>query len=404
MTVKYTLSRRRLLAASLLAGSVLQGMPARADSVIKIGAPLPLTGALSPEGRKLKEGYDLWAEVVNAAGGIKAGGNAYKVEMVYSDYQSNTPRAVQLVDKLVSQDNVNFLFSPFGSGATKAASATSERYGIPTIAGTASSSEVFDQGYKYLFGLFTPNDTLAEPLADLVKQKMTGKVRMAILSRNDLFPLALSQDAEKSAKKRGMEVVYFEKYAIGTLDHSASLVQIKALKPDWLFVTGYTNDMIIMRKLMSELGLEIPVVSMIIGPSYREFIDALGPLANDVLSATWWHPAVKYTGQGPFASAQAYAERFQKKYSAEPDYTNAVGSLAGTTLQLAIEKAGTIEPAKVRDALAGLKVDTFFGPIAFGPTGQVNSYVPPVFQIQQLKPAVIYPNSIKTGDLKVNAR
>ena len=58
----------------------------------------------------------------------------------------------------------------------------------------------------------------------------------------------------------------------------------------------------------------------------------------------------------------------------------------------------------MRDALATLKVNTFFGPIAFGPTGQVNSYVPPVFQIQDKRPAVIYPEAIKTGDLKVNAR
>lgn len=397
-------TRRSLVVASLLAGSVVYGVPAFAAEVIRIGAPLPLTGALSPEGQKLQQGYDLWSEEVNARGGIKAGGKTYKVEMVYADYQSNTPRAVQLVDKLVSQDKVNFLFSPFGSGATKAASATSEKYGIPTVAGTASSAEVFDQGYKYLFGLFTPNDTLTEPLADLIRQKLSGKVRVAILSRNDLFPLALSRDADKSAKKRDMEVVYSEKYAIGTLDHSSALAQIKSLKPDWLFVTGYTNDMILVRKQMSELGVNLPVVSMIIGPSYREFIEALGPLSENVLSATWWHPAVRYGGEGPFATAQAYSDSFRKKFGNDPDYTNAVGSLAGTTLQLAVEKAGSIEAAKVRDALVALKADTFFGPIAFGATGQANSYVPPVFQIQDKRPVAIYPDSIKTGDLKINPR
>jgi branched-chain amino acid transport system substrate-binding protein len=404
MTDNIVCSRRSLVVASLLVGSLLYVVPAFAAEVIKIGAPLPLTGALSPEGQKLQRGYDLWSETVNAKGGIKAGDKTYKVEMVYADYQSNTPRAVQLVDKLVSQDKVNFLFSPFGSGATKAASATSERYGIPTIAGTASSAEVFDQGYKYLFGLFTPNNTLTEPLADLIKQKLSGKVRVAILARNDLFPLALSQDADKSAKKRGMEVVYSEKYAIGTLDHSSALAQIKSLKPDWLFVTGYTNDMILVRKQMSELGVNVPVVSMIIGPSYREFTEALGPLSENVLSATWWHPAVRYGGEGPFATAQAYSDSFREKFGSDPDYTNAVGSLAGTTLQLAVERAGSIEAAKVRDALAALKADTFFGPIAFGATGQVSSYVPPVFQIQDRRPVAIYPDSIKTGDLKINPR
>src|SRR5450830_1081211 len=116
------------------------------DKVIKIGAPLPLTGALAPEGLKQKEGYDLWVEEVNKTGGIKAGSARYKVELVYYDYQSATPRAVQLTEKLVTEDKVNFIFSPFGSGATKASSNISEKYKIPTISSTGSSEQVYDQG------------------------------------------------------------------------------------------------------------------------------------------------------------------------------------------------------------------------------------------------------------------
>ena len=131
---------------------------APALKTLRFGAPLPLTGALAPEALKQQQGYDLWAETVNAAGGINVGSEKMKVEIVYTDYQSNTPRAVQAAEKLITQEKVDFLFSPFGSGAAKAASTVSERYGVPTIASTASSSQVYDQGYKYLFGTFTPND------------------------------------------------------------------------------------------------------------------------------------------------------------------------------------------------------------------------------------------------------
>ena len=208
---------------------------AAADKTIKVGAPLPLTGPLSPEGLKQKEGYDLWAEQVNKAGGAKVGGDSYKIEVVYADYQSNTPRAVQLAEKLITVDKVNFLFSPFGSGATKAASAVSEKYGIPTIAATASSKAVYDQGYKFLFGTFTPNDTLTTPLTKLVKEKMPDVKRVAILARNDLFPLAIANVMNGSAKEAGLEVVAFEKYAIGTLDHATTLTKLRAAKPDWVF-------------------------------------------------------------------------------------------------------------------------------------------------------------------------
>ena len=137
----------RVIAASIAVASATAfvGVPALAQDVIKVGAPLPLTGALSPEGLKQKRGYDLWAEAANGKGGIKAGGKTYKVEIVYTDYASNTPRAVQSAERMITEDKVNVLFAPFGSGATKAASAVSEKYGIPMIAPTASSAEVYDQ-------------------------------------------------------------------------------------------------------------------------------------------------------------------------------------------------------------------------------------------------------------------
>ena len=128
-----------LMLATLL-GATQQAMAQ--DKVIRIGAPLPLTGALAPEGIKQQEGYDLWAEEVNKAGGIKVGNDRYKVQLVYYDYQSATPRAVQLTEKLASEDKVNFIFSPFGSGATKASSNVSEKYKIPTISSTGSSEQV----------------------------------------------------------------------------------------------------------------------------------------------------------------------------------------------------------------------------------------------------------------------
>jgi len=371
-----------------------------AQSTIKIGAPLPMTGALSPEGQRLKQGHDLWAETVNNAGGIQVGNTRYKVEMVYADYQSNTPRAVQLVDKLITQDKVNYIFSPFGSGATKAVSAVTEKNAVPNIAATASSVEVFNQGHKYIFGLFTPNDLMTEPLADLAKTRLPAGARVAVLARNDLFPTALAKELEKSAAQRGLQVVYNEKYAIGALDHSGALVQIKAVKPDWLFVSGYTNDMILIRQQMQDAGLSVKLLTMIIGPSYREFTESIGALAEDVTSAVWWHPVAKYEGQDIFGSTEQYVAAFRKKFGNDPDYANAVGSLAGVVLQAAIEKANTIQAQAVREQLANMRLPTFFGPVAFDQNGMVNSYVPPVFQIQGGQSIVLYPASIATGVLK----
>src|SRR5882757_3228495 len=71
-----------------VAGGGISASAASADDVIRFGAPLPITGPLAPEAVKQQQGYDLWAEQANKAGGITVGGKKYKVEIVYPDYQS----------------------------------------------------------------------------------------------------------------------------------------------------------------------------------------------------------------------------------------------------------------------------------------------------------------------------
>jgi branched-chain amino acid transport system substrate-binding protein len=377
------------------------GSPVRAEETIRFGAPLPLTGPLAPEGIKQQQGYDLWAEQANKAGGISVGGKKYKVEIVYADYQSSTPRAVQTTEQMITQDNINFLFGAFGSGAAKAASTVSEKYKVPTIAAAASSSQVYDQGYKYLFGTFTPNDTLTTPLTQIVKAKAPDVKKVAILARNDLFPLAIAQEMEKSAKANGLEVVYFEKYAIGTLDHSAALSQIKSLDPQWIFITGYINDLLLARKQMVDQELKAQVVTMIAGPAYPDFIEAAGQSAENITSASWWHPAERYDGKDIFGSTENFVKLFHDKYKSEPDYGSASAAVCGALFQMAIERAGSLDREKVRDELAKLDVVTFWGPVKFGPNGQINSLEPPVFQIQNAKPVVLFPEAIKQGELKL---
>jgi|Laugresbdmm110sd_1035091.scaffolds.fasta_scaffold04834_3 branched-chain amino acid transport system substrate-binding protein len=390
--------------AAVAVSSVFGLQTAHAQEVIKFGAPLPITGPLAPEALKQKQGYDLWANQVNLAGGINVAGKKMKVEIVYIDYQSNTPRAVQATERLITQDNVQFVFAPFGSGAAKAASTVAERYGVPMIAATASSSQVYDQGYKFLFGTFTPNDTLTNPLATIIRQRLPDVKKVAILARNDLFPLAIAQEMEKSAKERGLEVVYFEKFAINTLDHSSALAQIKAANPQWIFATGYTNDLVLMRKQMTDQRIEAPVVTMIAAPAYQEFIDAAGKGAENITSAAWWHPAVRYKGIDIFGTTESYVKLFRDTYKADPDYANASASVSGALFQIAIEKSGTINRQKVRDELAKMDVTTFWGQVKFGPNGQITSLEPPIFQIQNAKPIVVHPAGIKQGDLRIGVK
>jgi branched-chain amino acid transport system substrate-binding protein len=152
---------------------------------------------------------------------------------------------------------------------------------------------------------------------------------------------------------------------------------------------------------MVDQEMKAPVVTMIAGPAYQEFIDSAGSSAENVTSASWWHPAEQYEGKDIFGSTANFVKLFKAKYGGEPDYGQASAAVSGALFQMAIEKAGTLDRDKVRDELAKLDVVTFFGPVKFGANGQINSLDPPVFQIQGGKPVVLFPNAIKQGDLKV---
>jgi branched-chain amino acid transport system substrate-binding protein len=390
-----TFKLKHLLPALLL----LAGMTVQAQT-IKIGAPLALTGGLADEGKKQQVAYDMWLKKVNATGGISVGGKKMKVELLTYDYQSDEKRAQQLAEKLITQDKVDFLTSPFGSGHTKVVAGVAERYGVPVMAPVASSESVFNQGYKFMFGTLAPNGGLVDAMVRTFPKQLPNVKKIAILGREDVFPRSMAATMKEAAEKAGLQVVHNELYPVGALDHSASLSKIKASGANWIYITGYSKDLILARKQMADLGVTAPIITMITGPAYQEFIDALGPLSENITSTTWWHHVTQYKSNDIWGSTKAFYEEFYAREKHDPDYVHASSAAALVALQMAIEKAGTLDKAKVRDALASLDVQTFFGPIKFGPNGMNSGRDLPIIQVQNKKVVVLFPEAVKQANLK----
>ena len=287
-------ARRAALGALLAATSLTPALAQDEDGVLKIGAPLALTGALADEGKKQEDVWNLWLDKVNASGGVEVGGETLPVEFVEYDYQTEGNRAGQLAERLITEDNVDVLMAPFGSGHTKIIAAVAERYQVPLIACVASSTSVYDQGFQYLFGTLAPNTGMTEAMVAYFKEKMPDISKVAVLGRDDVFPKAMATALAASAESAGLEVVYNELYSVGTLDHATAISAIKAAEPDWIYMTGYTQDLILGRKQMQDLGVSAPVITMVTGPAYKEFTEGLGELADGVTSSTWWHHATAY--------------------------------------------------------------------------------------------------------------
>src|SRR6202022_3699487 len=103
------------------------------------------------------------------------------------------------------------------------------------------------------------------------------------------------------------------------------------------------------------------VVTMIAGPAYQEFIESAGQSAENITSASWWHPAEQYEGKDIFGSTSNFVKLFKAKYNSEPDYGQASAALCGALFQMAIEKAGSLDRDKGRDELPRLVVVSFLG-------------------------------------------
>ena len=254
---------------------------------------------------------------------------------------------------------------------------------------------------KYLFGTLAPNTGMTESMVGYFKEKMPSLKKVAVYGRDDVFPKAMASALADSAKKGGLDVVYNELYSVGSMDHSAAVSAIKAASPDWIYMTGYTQDLILGRKQLQDLGVKAPIITMVTGPAYKEFTEGLGPLADGVTSSTWWHHATSYNNTiGPWTSTAAFYKDFVAKFERDPDYVHGSCAAAADVLVNAVQKAGSTDKKAVRDALAATDVLTFYGPIDFGDNGMNQGREMPIIQVQGDDIKVLYPASIADAQMK----
>jgi branched-chain amino acid transport system substrate-binding protein len=392
---------RRFCAIFLIgvsAVAVFGGSGARAQSepVLKIGVPVAATGADAREGALALVGYELWADSVNSRGGIAAGGTRYKVQLIHYNDNSNPELSAQLTERLIVRDRVDFLLGPYNSVVTFADAAVAERHQVPFIAAHGTARKIYDQGYKYVFGPTSPAEEYGVAILKAAIALTPRPQTVAILSADDIFSREVASAARDWSDRNGLKVVYFLTHPVGATDLTAAFTAIGTLHPDVLLGSGHLQESLLIMREAATRNMSLNFYGFTVGPTTPEFVRALGPAADYVFASSQWTPDVRYTGP-VFGSAADYGRRFKQKYGFIPDYHAAEGSAGGLTLQLAIEKAGSVDRQKVRDALSQLDVMTFFGRIKFNPAGQ-NIYKPMVtIQLQHRAAVTVWPPDVASA-------
>jgi branched-chain amino acid transport system substrate-binding protein len=376
------------------------GGGATEGGTLNVGAALSLTGSLSKEGRLTKLGYQFCQDKVNSAGGIKAGGKTYKLAIAYKDDKSQPDVAAQLVDQF-NDSGQTLLLGPYGSPSTEAASAVVERNGQLMVDSSGADNAIFSKGYRNTFAVLSPATSYLAVIVQAIASRASSKPEtVAIISADDGFSKTAATGGAAEAKKQGMKVVATEFVPEHTTNVSSALTKIKPLAPDLILVSAHVEEGIAVVKQSKELGLTPKGgFGETVAPPTPDFEQALRDDAEGVIGSTQWTP--DSIGEDKvFGTAKNYATEFKQRFGEDAEYHSAEAAAACLALVLGVEKAGSTDPAKVRDAIAGLDTESFFGPIKFDPTGKNADKPMSAIQIQNGKPVTVFPEEQAKAPLR----
>jgi len=369
----------------------LRAQPASGGPV-RIGYAMSRTGPWTPGAQVSQEpNYLLWAEQVNAAGGLDVKGVKRPVELVSSDDRSDIETCVRSYQKLMGSDKVDLILPPWGSNANFAIAPLAQRFGYPMLAPTALSRKLIDMNLSYFFSLLQQPDRMMGALVDMLAAN--GAKSVAIVYMDDLFGLENFAALNNALKKTSIQVVERKSYPLGVKDLSPVLRGIKDQNPDAFIGITYPPDTILASKQAKEIGFNPKFFYASVGTAFQLYRNVItAPGAEGVLGMGSWNAK---TSPGAKAYFDAHTKRFEGK---EPDRWASGHCWAGLEiLQAAVAKVG-LDRKAIRDHVAGTTHKTIIGDIRF--TGSENTATPgTVGQWQNGEFEVVWPAPVATAKL-----
>ncbi len=210
----------------------------------------------------------------------------------------------------------------------------------------------------------------------------------ALLYANEAFNKSVAKGARQWLQEQKIDKVYDEEYQQNTQDFTSVLAVLKSKNPDLVLLAGHVENTINFIRQAQAAGFSPKMWAFTVGPPTADFRTTLGKAAEDAFGITPWLPDMDVGGL-VFPSAREFSKEFQARFNYAPDYHVASGAADVLIFKAAIEKANSLDPKKVRDAIANLDVETIYGRIKFEPNGQIA--LPQVLiQIQQGRVVPVY--------------
>ena len=350
-----------------------------AEETVVIGFTSSLTGSQEVSSKRQVAGFNLWMQQVNDAGGIKlSDGTVVKFASQTYDDESNKERVQELYTRLITEDNADFLISPYSSGLTAAASIVAEQNGKIMITAGAAEDDAYKTGNTSLFQLYTPGSLYLISTVDMLKT-LDPEAKVAIVHENDKFSTAVVEGLKPYLESQGFEVVLEEGYASDTTDFGPVINKLVESGATVLLGGGHYPDGSTFTRQLFERKAGLKFISLLVAPADSKFSE-LGDAAVGVATSSQWELSATHTQEeaavlgkewyGP--SGADFAAAYEAATGEKPSYHVAGGYMAGLVLQKAIEAADSIDPEKVRAALEAMDIFTFWGGVKFDTTPEAH--------------------------------
>ncbi len=354
------MNRRTLLsgtAALLAAPFVLSSARAEAPAV-NVGVIMPLSGANAQFGINARNGIELAADEINAAGGIAELGGA-KINLIVADATSTPTTAGNVAQRLITQQDMTAVLGAFASSLTLAISEVTERRDIPLLT-MSFADQITGRGYKNIFQVVAKASVIGKAQFDYVAaiaQAAGSKIeKIAIMYEDTAYGTAQATGLRAGAKAANVEIVMDDAYPLGITDTTPLVNKLRGSGAQVVFPISYLNDSLLIIRSMRQQKLTIPAIGGAAGYVIPDFEKALGEYAENVLSID----------TSNYDLAPELTDRFRKRFG----YFMVHEALEhAVTLEVLVQAIKKAKSAKAEDVAAALRGARFTGGWINGMTG-----------------------------------
>jgi branched-chain amino acid transport system substrate-binding protein len=345
------------------------------ELLVRIGAAAPLTGPQAHIGKDNEYGTRMAIDDANAKGVIIGGKKAH-FELLSEDDQTDPKTATIVAQKLVDA-KVNGVIGHLNSGTTIPASAIYFKNGIPQISPSATAVKFTAQGYKTAFRVMTNDAQQGKALGEFAT-KVLGEKTIAVIDDRTAYGQGLADEFVKSAEANGAKIIAREYTTDKSVDFTAVLTSIKGKQPDLLFFGGMDPQGVPMVKQLRALGMKTQFM-MGDGGYTPKLTELAGGAEEGTYASLPGVPLDKMPSGRDFS--QRYEARFHQPIQLYAPYCyDAVNVMIA-----AMQKAGSIEPAKYLPEVGKVEIDGVTARIAFDEKGDIKGGAVTMYQVQQGK-------------------